>query len=390
MGGPIYATGTPAVIDIVLCLNGPGKISCEKLKVQATNLAISTTIPNKAYTSVGLRVDTAGYTPSGCTPISNGFCLFSTSDTTSHSIGLGITDYELVTIGNPGNFVNSVGLGRVDYVYKIGKYAVTIGQYAEFLNAVAKTDTYHLYHPEMRIDLNSAGISRSGSSGSYVYTVMDNQGSSVNRPITHVNWFDAARFANWMANSKPTGRLGATTTEDGTYALYGAVSGNGVVKNTINPNTGAPPSFYIPLQNEWSKAAYYSPRLNGGVGGYYRFATQSDATPGNRVGSEPNNMNYFLGVLSVSQSPSYYYAVQNYLTSVGVFTKSASFYGTFDQGGNVWEWSDLDGTTSPSRGLAGGHWFSGGQATETTLVMNDKLTSAFSDRGIRLASLSID
>jgi len=46
----------------------------------------------------------------------------------------------------------------------------------------------------------------------------------------------------------------------------------------------------------------------------------------------------------------------NYLTDVGAFTNCASFYGTFDQTGNVTEWNDLDGTAGSFVGLRGGSW----------------------------------
>ena len=82
----------------------------------------------------------------------------------------------------------------------------------------------------MATDLNSAGITRSGSSGNYIYSVMMNSGSSANRPITYVTWLDAARFANWMANGQPTGEQNSTTTENGAYNLNGAMDGNAVVK----------------------------------------------------------------------------------------------------------------------------------------------------------------
>ena len=36
-------------------------------------------------------------------------------------------------------------------------------------------------------------------------------------------------------------------------------------------------------------------------------------------------------------------------TEVGAFTGSGSFYGTFDQNENLWQWNDLDGTTGSSR-----------------------------------------
>jgi formylglycine-generating enzyme len=264
--------------------------------------------------------------------------------------------YNLVTVGNPGNANDTTGYGRVAYSYQIGKYDVTIGQYAEFLNKVAATDTYGLYNTRMATDLNVAGISRSGSPGSYTYSVINNGGNSGSRPITYVSWFDSARFANWMANGQPAGAQNSTTTEDGAYNVNGATSGNAVAKNATNPNTGLAPSFYMPLENEWYKAAYYSPVLNSGSGGYYTYATQSNATPGNVIGSGANQANYFNGVYSVTQSAEDSLSSQNYLTDVGAFTASASYYGTFDQSGNVFQWNDLTGAPGSFRGLRGGFW----------------------------------
>ena len=264
----------------------------------------------------------------------------------------GIT-YDMVTVGNAGNANDTGGglIGAVAYDYQIGKYDVTIGQYTAFLNAVAKSDTYSLYNSSMGTDGNIKGISRTGGSGSYAYSVL----GSANRPITYVSWWDSARFSNWMANGQPTGLQTSTTTENGAYNVNGAISGNAVAKNAINPNTTAAPTFFIPNQNEWYKAAYYSPTLNSGSGGYYAYATQSNADPGNAVGNLANQANYNNGVWSVTQSGSYD-SNQNYLTDVGAFTNSGSFYGTFDQSGNVYQWNDLDGAAGQARGLRGGSW----------------------------------
>jgi len=267
----------------------------------------------------------------------------------------GAVSIDMVTVGNAGNAgdtrtgFNTFGYGAVAYNYQIGKYDVTIGQYTAFLNAVAATDTYSLYNPSLGTDGNIKGISQSGSSGSYSYSVI----GSANRPITYVSWFDSARFANWMANGQPTGAQTSTTTENGAYNVNGVTSGTAPAKNATNPNTNAAPTFSIPTENEWYKAAYYSPTLNGGSGGYYAYATQSNTDPGNVVGSAPNQANYNNGVYSVTQSVAWY-ATQNYLTDVGAFTNSGSFYGTFDQSGNVFQWNDLDGTAGSSRGWRGG------------------------------------
>jgi len=262
--------------------------------------------------------------------------------------------YDLVAVGNPGNANDTGGshIGAVAYDYQIGKYDVTIGQYTAFLNAVAATDTNSLYNSRMGTDLNIAGISQTGGSGSYAYSVL----GSANRPITYVSWWDSARFSNWMANGQPTGAQMSTTTENGAYNVNGATSGNAVAKNATNPNTSAAPTFFIPNQNEWYKAAYYSPSLNSGSGGYYAYATQSNTAPGNVVGILVNQANYYNGVYSVTRSSSYA-SNQNYLTDVGAFTDSGSFYGTFDQSGNLYQWNDLDGAPGSSRGLRGGDWF---------------------------------
>ena len=297
-------------------------------------------------------------------------------------------NYPLVEIGNPGNSSDPLtGVGGIAYSYQIGKYDVTISQYAVFLNAVAKTDEYFLYDERMATDLNSAGIIRTGTSGNYSYTVMDNGGYSGNRPITYVTWFSAARFANWLANGQPVGVEDNTTTENGTYNLNGAISGNAVVKNAINPNTGKAPSYYIPKYDEWYKAAYYSPKLNNGAGGYYLYATESNTAPGNTIGDSPNQANNFPATtLSVTQSPNYLYATQNYLTDVGAFSNSASYYGTFDQNGNVYQWNDLDGSSTPYRGLAGGYWFAGANAMQATIYNTNAPDKTDNGVGFRLAS----
>jgi len=61
----------------------------------------------------------------------------------------GQTGVSMVTIGDPGNAADTSGYGAVSYVYQMDKYDVTTGQYTQFLNAVAATDTYGLYDGKM-------------------------------------------------------------------------------------------------------------------------------------------------------------------------------------------------------------------------------------------------
>ena len=118
-----------------------------------------------------------------------------------------------VPVGNAGNAgeAQSQGtFGAVAYDYRIGTTEVTNAQYAEFLNAKAASDPLGLYNTNMDSDAR-AGITRSGSSGSYAYAVKPNMGD---KPVNYVSWYDAIRFANWLHNGQGTG-----DTETGAYTL---------------------------------------------------------------------------------------------------------------------------------------------------------------------------
>lgn len=258
---------------------------------------------------------------------------------------------DMVTVGDPGNAADDTGYGAVASAFQIGKYEVTIAQYAEFLNAIAATDTYTLYQPNMA-GADVGGILQNGSSGSYTYTVTGPAGTNPpgaqspgNRPISSISWFAAARFANWLQNGQPTGGQTAGTTETGAYTLNGAVSGPAPA---VNPGA----QFYVPSVDQWYKAAYY--KGGGTNAGYWDYATQSDTIPGNSIGSAANQANRYDSVTGFAvtgttlRPPN-----QNFLTDVGAFSGSGSAYGTFDQTGNVHEWMSLP-TAAPGNNAAGG------------------------------------
>lgn len=85
----ITATGgAPQTILLDLCLNGKGPNSCQAYRVDNLNLNILSTIPNHTYTIAGIKINTSGYTPTGCTMINNGYCLFTVSNTTAANIAI--------------------------------------------------------------------------------------------------------------------------------------------------------------------------------------------------------------------------------------------------------------------------------------------------------------
>ena len=245
-----------------------------------------------------------------------------------------VVSIDYVSVGYAGNAADSTGYGAVAYEYKIAKNETTIGQYTEFLNAKAKSDPYALYSTDMTTSY-IAGISRTGSSGSYAYSVI---GSSANKPITFVSWFDAARFCNWLHNGQGNG-----STESGAYTLNGAMSGIYLK----NPNA----TVWIPSENEWYKAAYYD-ATKGGTGGYWKYANQSNSLGGNMIGNA-NSANY----ADESNGYATYVGGSSWgITDVGAYgANSDSFFGTNDQGGNVWELNDAV-VYGLARGMRGGCW----------------------------------
>ena len=271
------------------------------------------------------------------------------------------------TVGNANNPADpTTGYGSVGYTYKIGKFEVTIGQYTEFLNNAAKSDPYGLYNPQMGSIVSIAGISRSiDGSGNFLYSTI----GSASRPITYVNWFDSARFCNWMHNGQ-----GAGSTETGVYNLNGATSGIFIAQ------PGA--SVWIPTENEWYKAAYYDPTPGAGGGdNYWLYPTQSETLGGNTIGV-PNSANYNDGNYAKDQN-----GLPTFLTEVGAYgSNSDSYYGTFDQGGSLVERNDAV-ISSSSRGLRGGAWYNLSTALCSWNRSSISLSYEGADVGFRLAGV---
>lgn len=302
-----------------------------------------------------------------------------------------VVTIETVTVGNPGNG-NYISFGSVPYTYKIGKYEVTNTQYCEFLNAVADTDVNGLYSTSMATSARG-GITRTGASGSYNYTV---KSGYANKPVVFVNWYDALRFCNWLSNGQPTGQQTNDTTEAGVYTLTGAAS---VQEPLLDHGSLSDGKWFLPTENEWYKAAYH--KNDGVTANYWHYPTASDADP---LSDRPPGMfdnesaNYFKTDFNSSTAYNSGYAVTgvvdyydtvNYLTDVGAYRYSPSAYGTFDQGGNASEWDETM-VSSNWRGVRGGSWYSLDAYALSSSTRNGNIPGNHDDQmGFRVAGLVV-
>jgi Sulfatase-modifying factor enzyme 1 len=226
----------------------------------------------------------------------------------------GVNQFSLnfVPIGNPGNANDTTGYGGVSYNYNMGVYDVSQTQ----LTDVATVTGYNL-----------GGGAWSG-----------------NQPAANVDWYQAAAFVNYLNTSQgyaPAYNLKfAGNTPDGINLWTGAnvwtLGGTDYFRN-------ANAKYFLPSENEWYKAAYYSP-----TGVYYKYATggntaptavASGTAPGTAVFSQPLGQ----GPAAVNQAG------------------GLSRYGTMGQSGNVNQWTETDymDTTNSSdsgRVFRGGWW----------------------------------
>jgi len=270
-------------------------------------------------------------------------------------------------IGNPAYVEPQFGFttGSVSSPYQIGKYEVTNSQYAEFLNAKAASDPLGLYNIAM--GSGHGGITRSGVSGSYTYASIDQR---ENMPVNFVSFFDSARFANWLNNGQGSG-----DTETGAYTLLG---GTAVPTNadTVSRNAGA--LVFLPSEAEWFKAGYYRP----GGGGTSANPYWSDFPFA--------NLPYYGNVavlISCGAPPGGSISANcggvGDLTNVGSYFAAPSFYGTFDQAGNVEEWNDTN-LGAYGRAFHGGSFAGGGTAIGQYYSLPE---NEFDFGGFRLAAL---
>jgi formylglycine-generating enzyme len=142
--------------------------------------------------------------------------------------------------------------------------------------------------------------------------------------------------------------MGSGDTETGAYTLSPGFPPP-VSSYTIKRNPGT--RWFLPNESEWYKAAFY----DAGSDAYYDYYSGSNHKPNNNLPAADtgNSANYRTGItIAGLTTGDLFYP----LTDVGAYALSPSPYGTFDQGGNVSEWTETL-HDSQFRVLRGGYWF---------------------------------
>lgn len=263
------------------------------------------------------------------------------------------------TVGRPGNACDPQPggcIGSVDYFYRMAKYEVTNAQYAEFLNAKALSDPYGLYNLNMA-NFNG-GITRSGSDGSYSYSVITGREAM---PVNFVSVFDAMRFVNWVHNGQ-----GNHDTESGAYTMPTSTFG-------LPPARNSNAWIFLPTNDEWHKAAYY----DADAGDFFDYPAGSDTVITCSAPTTDTNRANCGGVVGG-------------FTKVGSYSGSPSPSGTFDQAGNIAEWTETEVEDIETWFIRGGTYNFAVAFTEASHSDDDYPDTENGAVGFRVATLADD
>jgi sulfatase modifying factor 1 len=221
----------------------------------------------------------------------------------------------------------------VSYEYSIGTYEVTAAQWL----IVTTADT----------NVGNAGL-YSGS-----------------QPTANASWYEAAKFANWLTSGDAL---------SGAYGFSNSTSFTGVDRAAAIATYGT--IYVLPSEDEWYKAAY----LKSDGSGYTTYAT-GNATPD---GIDDNFDTDYDSVFSEGAE---------YPDPFEVGDASIENNGTFDMGGNIYEWNESafaggEPTGSEERVFRGGAWYD--ESGELQSSNRSSLTpgNEFDDIGFRVASVS--
>ena len=283
-------------------------------------------------------------------------------------------------------------IGGVSYVYGIGQTEITAGQYVTFLNKVDPNgDNPVQPYTGVRLWVNAFSPVLNPFSGEINLVQNAAPGTHyqlaarywADKPLVNGNMFDFAYFVNSLYNgttvavdnSQAKSPLGFPVQLQTRYATLSTDISTGMydLQDSSYPyfQRLSTSGYVIPSENEWVKAAYYSPLATGNGTHYYYYPTVSNNPPtalhtgkpkptvdrlGNVIQSNLKHgvaySNYNEGV--VWQPPYDHEQPDNGANVVSVGENhTPSPWLTYDQGGNAVEYTDT--TAPPVAGVANPH-----------------------------------
>jgi hypothetical protein len=282
-------------------------------------------------------------------------CAFTVTSAHADSFGSGLNQFtiDFVNIGNAGNTddagagggIYSSPYGGVSYGYRMGTYEIS-------QDAITKA-----------------------TAGGLASVVAGAWGAS--QPAANMTWFEAAAFVNWLNDQRTPGLKAYNLTGVTSLTPWASVDAWQAGGENLYRHKDA--YYFLPSEDEWYKAAYH--KNDGVTANYWDYATGSNSIPD---GIDFSWDTAFDAVFNQGFNQ----GAPNAVTNVGL----ASAYGTFGQGGNVWEWQEsaLDGIndSSPEERLTrGGSW----GVTENHLRSTRRLAmepfDEFDIIGLRVASV---
>ncbi len=254
---------------------------------------------------------------------------------------------DFAEIGDTRNAPDTNGFGSVSYDYRIGTLEISEDQIQK---AVA------------------GGLTNAVRAGAW----------GAGQPAGFVHWFEAAAFVNYLNESKGFARAYNVSWDEAkqTWSLQPWADDQSWGDCGENRFRHRDARYFLPLEDEWYKAAYY--KGGGTNAGYWAYPTAQDDPPA----ATASGTNAATAVFSGQTQP-----------ADAAQSGGASAYGTLGQGGNMAEWVEgaWDRTNSAggeARVLRGGHWFGDAGALSST---NREIASPYyaSDMvGFRVASVT--
>lgn len=258
---------------------------------------------------------------------------------------------DFVTVGAAGNADDTTGKGAVAYDFRIGMFEVSQGMVTKANNA------------------GSLGITQTSS--------------GANQPATNVSWNEAARFVNWLNTSNGYNRAYKFALEPGDAGYNPNANlelwmGSDAGYNALNPFRNSDAFYFLPSEDEWYKAAFY----NGSGMSYFDYTTSSDTVPD---GIDFNGDTNFEAVFN----DGFAQPTPNDIFNAG---SAASPWGTFGQGGNVYERVEtakdrVNDTPGEQRLYWGGYWTQPVITLGTGGFGGNTVDDSDSNVGFRVASI---